>query len=136
MKIFLFAIVCTTYLSAFSQVEPGLLFSIKTATSAEITNIPLDQMEEGTLVYDSDQKSLLVFNDTEWVTIPNASEKTTISNELFFEDTNYYYISMSKNSSSWIVTRYSRANPNLEARATGTNAQPSTLADCVPLTYL
>jgi len=128
------ALLCISNL-AIAQIDPNLLLGIKTATTIEISNIAIADISEGSLIYDTDLKSLLHFNNSQWVIVSDESNKTNVNNELIFEDTPYYYVSMSLNNSSWVVIRYDRSNINIEERATGNGIQPLTLAECIALVY-
>lgn len=136
MKIILSFIICCISFFTTAQMDPALLIGINTATTVEIAAIPKTNVSEGSLIYNSDLKSLLHFNNSEWVIVSDEGNRTKISNELIFDDTTYYYVSMTRNTTKWIVIRYDKSNINAETMASGEGSQPLTLAECIPLTYL
>ena len=81
---------------------------------------------------------LLIWNGTDlkWEAgpNPNANEKT-VTNELYFEDATYIYISMLINLTEYKVQRYSKANVNIEDSAEGSGTQPSNLTTVQGLTF-
>lgn len=58
-----------------------------------------------------------------------------ISNELLFEDNNYFYISMLVANTDYLVVRMDKSDVNIEGRASGAGAQPMDLASVQSLTY-
>jgi hypothetical protein len=57
------------------QIEPGLLFGLTKATSAEINSV--SGMEEGQMLYNTDTKEILVFNGSNWLTSSNSNWLST-----------------------------------------------------------
>jgi hypothetical protein len=87
------------------------------------------------------------YDDGTTFTTSNITTAKTISDDMIFDGTddnvstndNYYYVSMVVNG-NWRVTRYDKANINLEKEATISNnssqtAQPTALAICTGLNY-
>jgi hypothetical protein len=87
------------------------------------------------------------YDDGTTFTTSNITTAKTISDDMIFDGTddnvstndNYYYVSMVVNG-NWRVTKYDKANINLEKEATISNnssqtAQPTTLAVCTGLNY-
>lgn len=54
-----------------SQINPGLLLGLTTATTAEIDASSL--MEEGQLLYNTDTEELMVYNGTNWINSSNSN---------------------------------------------------------------
>ena len=89
--------------------------------------------------FDSNQtpNTLNVWDGARWRNGTWPSKKVT--NELYFEDNDYDYVSLLINATDWEVIRYTKADINTENKASGTIAsrgsQPTTLAAVQSLTY-
>lgn len=77
--------------------------------------------------------TLNVWNGTAWSN--GAWPSNIITNELCFQDDDYYYVSLLINTTDWEVTRYTKADINIEQKATGTGTQPDDITDVSGLTY-
>ena len=77
--------------------------------------------------------TLNVWNGTAWSNGAWPSNKVT--NELCFQNDDYYYVSLLINTTNWEVTRYTKADINIEEKATGTGTQPNDITDVTGLTY-
>ncbi|SNR15358.1 hypothetical protein [Tenacibaculum jejuense] len=127
--IFLFI---TTY-SLYSQVLPGEpVVGYPKGTTAQITSITTT---ESVIAYSTDEKIFYYYDGTKWVKLFSENSKVIVDNELFFEDANYYYVSVRINSTDWMVSRFSRTNLNDEAFAMGSGTQPADQATVIGLTY-
>jgi len=94
--------------------------------------------ENGQMVYLTSNSGSLTqgfyyWNGTQWANI--ATKVRKVDNELYFEDTNFRYISLRVNTTDWEVIRYSKISINTEAYTSGTGAQPSVLTDIQALTF-
>ncbi|MFA9289603.1 MAG: hypothetical protein ACEQSF_00040 [Solirubrobacteraceae bacterium] len=61
--------------------------------------------------------------------------KPAISNELFFDDTNFYYVSMKIEATNYKVVRYNKNDVNDEKNASASGTQTTTLSTVQSLTY-
>ena len=105
-------------------------------TTANLTDVSsLTGVSQGNIVYIENEDALYIFDGTNWKAILDSESSDDISNELFFEDVNYYYVSVAVNTTDWMVTRYDRTDINTEGNAMGTGAQPADLATLAGLTY-
>lgn len=121
-------------MSISAQVDPSSVMGIpSTTTLTDVTS--QTGFSEGNLVYVTDVNKIYIFDGTQWVEMLDSTARNTITNELYFEDATYYYVSVVVNASDWMVTRYDRSNINTEDNAMGTGAQPSDLATVSGLTY-
>ena len=116
-----------------SQVLPGEpVGGYPKGTTAQITAITTI---ESVIAYSTDEKLFYYYDGTKWVKLFSENSKIIVDNELFFEDSNYYYISVRINSTDWMVSRFSRTNLNDETFAMGTGTQPADLATISGLTF-
>ena len=121
-------------MSISAQVDPSSVMGIPSATT--LTDVTSQTgFAEGNLVYVADVNKIYIFDGTQWVEMLDSTSRNTITNELYFEDATYYYVSVVVNGADWMVTRYDRTNINTEANAMGTGAQPSDLTTVSGLTY-
>lgn len=106
-----------------------------TATAAN-TLSTTNAAREGFQYYTTDTKVLYIgLNDGTLQVISDFTPQQ-ISNELYFDDVDYYYVSMQVGSSDYLVIRYSKTNLNVEEESAGTGTQPSNLTSVQGLTYL
>jgi hypothetical protein len=98
------------------------------ATAPTVNNI-------GDIWFDTNStpNTLNVWNGTAWSNGAWPSNKVT--NELCFQDDDYYYVSLLINTTDWEVTRYTKADINIEEKATGTGTQPNNIVNVTGLTY-
>ncbi len=119
--------------SAYAQVLPGEpVGGYPKGTTAQITALTT---VESIIAYSTDEKIFYYYDGTKWVKLFSENSKVIVDNELFFEDTNYYYISVRINSSDWMVSRFSKTDLNDEAFAMGNGTQPNSLATITALTF-
>lgn len=108
------------------------LMGIPIATNlTDITS--LTSVNTGSVAYVNDQKSIYIYNGTNWIKILNNAP--VITNETLVEDTNYIYVSVKINTNDWMVTRFHRSDINTETSAMGNGTQPTTLVAISALTY-
>ncbi|MFC5046555.1 hypothetical protein ACFSTE_02975 [Aquimarina hainanensis] len=153
-KIPLLLIILQSYL-CIAQIDAGSLLGLPTASLTEMNAITAPN--EGSLLYNTTTQTIFFRNATVWRTLTPIEDITTsdpflsISNtnnvytittsfknmtdELIFEDEDYCYVSMVEDGSNYLVIRYDKTDVNVEESATGTGAQPSTLAQVQGLTY-
>lgn len=118
-----------------AQVSPQEFLGLRAISTTDRKAINTANLAQGMLVIDSDLDQLFYFDGTQWVGVQKAASADMITNELFFEDDDYCYISLLVGTSSYSVARYNKSDINDEAIATGTGAQPTTLAAVQALTY-
>ena len=138
-----------------AQLTANSLFALPRVTDTELSTIT--SPNEGSVIYNTSQQSVWFRNGTSWqVMVPIKSLTTSdpfltitttntdfeiatnfkdVNAELLFEDANYCYVSMTENTSDFVVIRYDKTDVNIEQRAAGTGAQPNTLAQVQGLTY-
>lgn len=118
---------------SFAQLDTNSLLVIPVASNlAELTNITTANV--GSIAYVNDtSKELYVYNGSSWIKVLDNSP--VITNEVLVEDTDYIYVSVLINGTSWMVTRYHRVDINTETSAMGTGTQPTALAAIATLTY-
>lgn len=122
------------FLNVNAQIDSNSVFGLpSTATLTNLTS--LTGFDKGNLAYVEDVDQIYMFNGTSWIIVTNENTNDKIDNELFFEDTNYYYVSVLINTTDWMVTRYDRSNINTEANAMGTGTQPADLTTVAALPY-
>ncbi|WP_157811746.1 hypothetical protein [Tenacibaculum sp. SZ-18] len=115
------------------QVLPGEpVAGFPRATTAQIQAI---STIESLIVYSTDEKIFYYYDGSKWVKLFSENSKVIVDNELFFEDSNYYYISVRINTTSWMVTRLSRISLNDETYSSGTGTQPTDLTTITALTF-
>ncbi|WP_299840325.1 hypothetical protein [uncultured Tenacibaculum sp.] len=130
ISILFFLLVIT---SASAQVLPSEpVGGYPKGTTAQITALTT---VESIIAYSTDEKIFYYYDGTKWVKLFSENSKVIVDNELFFEDTNYYYISVKINSSDWMVSRFSKTDLNDEAFAMGNGTQPSSLVTITALTF-
>ncbi len=93
----------------------------------------LTGVNTGSIAYADDQKSLYIYDGTNWIKLLDNSP--VITNETLVEDADYIYVSVRISTNDWMVTRFHRNDINAETSAMGTGAQPTTLAAISALTY-
>jgi hypothetical protein len=103
-----------------------------------VNDLTTDGTVNGQLVYlteNATNRSLgfYFWNGATWASIATSSKSVT--NELCFEDNNYYYVSLLINGTTWEAYQYDKTDVNTEGSAVGVGAQPSTLAELQVLTY-
>lgn|GEM_PF-2681316 len=119
----------------FSQVNP--FDTIGVPTTSTLTNITTGTgYTQGNIMYVEDESNYYFFDGIKWTRILNEDSKTIVENELFFEDTNFYYVSTKINTTNWMVSRFSKTNFNIENFAMGSGTQPSDLPTITSLTYI
>ena len=130
-KIFFIAIIIYS-LNTIAQVDSSSLLGIPVVTNlTEIT--VLTGVNTGAIAYVDNEKSLYIYNGTNWVKILDNSP--VITNEILVEDTNFIYISVRINTNNWMVTRFHKNDINTETSAMGTGTQPTILSAISTLTY-
>lgn len=130
-KIFFIAIIVYS-LNTIAQVDSSSLLGIPVVTNlTEIT--VLTGVNTGAIAYVDNEKSLYIYNGTNWVKILDNSP--VITNEILVEDTNFIYISVRINTNNWMVTRFHKNDINTETSAMGTGTQPTILSAISTLTY-
>ena len=135
MKLLLYAFLFFLGLSLNAQVDPQLFLGLNEVSTADRTSIPSSDLNAGMVVMDNTDKKVYFFDGTKWVAILDNASKTIVENELFFQDTNFCYISMQINTTDYRVVRYNKTDVNIEAVAFASGAQPTTLTACQALTY-
>lgn len=102
--------------------------------AANLTDLTsLTGVNKGSIAYADDQKSLYIYDGTNWIKLLDNSP--VITNETLVEDANYIYVSVRISTNDWMVTRFHRNDINAETSAMGTGTQPTTLAAISALTY-
>ncbi len=130
-KTFFIAIIIYS-LNTIAQVDSSSLLGIPVVTNlTEIT--VLTGVNTGAIAYVDNEKSLYIYNGTNWVKILDNSP--VITNEILVEDTNFIYISVRINTNNWMVTRFHKNDINTETSAMGTGTQPTILSAISALTY-
>lgn len=130
-KITLIVLMLLSYVG-FSQVDSSSLMGIPMVTNlSEITT--LTAVNKGQVAYVDAEKSLYIYNGTDWAKILDNSPK--ITNETLREDSNFIYVSVKIETNNWMVTRYHKNDINVETIAMGVGVQPTTLSSVSSLTY-
>ncbi len=129
--IFLLLIIAPLYITA--QVLPSeVVGGYPKGTTAQII---ATTTVESVIAYSTDEKIFYYYDGTTWVKLFSENTQIIVDNELFFEDTNYFYVSVRINATDWMVSRFSRTDLNDEAFAMGTGAQPADLTTITGLTF-
>lgn len=125
-------------LSLSAQVDEGSVMGIPiTPQLTDLTGTPATVVfQKGSFVFVEDQNTFYYYDGSNWVSILNGNNKNVITNELFFEDTNFYYVSVIVNGTNWMVSRFSKTDLNTEAFSMGTGLQPNDLATITSLIYM
>jgi hypothetical protein len=132
-KLLLLLILLLASFASESQVLPGEpVGGFPKGTTAQIQAI---STIESLIAYSTDEKIFYYYDGSKWVKLFSENSKVIVDNELFFEDSNYYYISVRINTTSWMVTRLSRTNLNDETFSMGTGTQPTDLTAITALTF-
>lgn len=132
MKKIFFIVVILYSLNTLAQLDNSSLLGMPVVTNlSEITS--LTGVTKGAVAYVDNEKSLYIYNGTNWVKILDNSP--IITNEILVEDANYIYVSVRINTNNWMVTRFHRNDINTETNAMGTGAQPTILTAISALTY-
>lgn len=106
-------------------------------TSTQINTIISDSSAgEGDLYYDMDNDLYYLGVTDGSLTILSDFQPTKISNDLYFEDDDYMFVSMKVGNDDYKVVRYTKTDINEEKEAIGTGVQPSDLVSVQALTYL
>jgi len=117
-----------------AQIDANSVMGLPTApTLTDVTS--LSGFSQGNIIYIEDEDTLYFFDGVNWLAFLDTSSRDSIDNELFFEDVDYYYVSVIVNSSDWMVTRYDRTDINVENSAMGAGTQPADLTTVSGLTY-
>ncbi|WP_075344597.1 hypothetical protein [Tenacibaculum agarivorans] len=129
----LFCLFFFTFFSIEGQVLPGEpVGGYPKGTTAEITALTTT---ESIMAYSTNEKIFYYYDGSKWVKLFSDNTKVIVDNELFFEDSNYYYVSVRINTTDWMVSRFSKTNLNDETFAMGTGTQPNDLTTITGLTY-
>ncbi|CAL2055226.1 hypothetical protein [Tenacibaculum sp. 190524A05c] len=133
MKFQIFFIIVFISFSVTSQVLPGEpVGGYPKGTTAQITALTT---VESIIAYSTDEKIFYYYDGTNWIKLFSDNTKVVVDNELFFENTNYYYISVRINTTSWMVSRFSKTDLNDETFSMGTGTQPTDLTTITGLTF-
>ncbi len=117
-----------------AQIDAQSLMSLPTvADNTEMLTI--SGANSGAILYNISEEEIFMFNGSNWVKILSDNSKDVVDNELFFEDTNYYYVSVRMNTTDWMVSRYSKTDLNIEDVSMGSGSQPADLTTVTGLTY-
>ena len=126
-----FCILFTNLVTA--QVFADELVNIHSVSETEM-NV-LVPAESGSLAFNTSDSKLYVFNGTVWLSVALPSKKVT--NELCFQDDDFYYVSIAIDGTDWEVIQYNKTDVNIELKATGSGTpQPTTLSEVDALTYI
>ncbi len=138
MKLVFSLILFISFTPFFAQLDAGSVMGIpSTPQLTDLTGAPVTEVfRKGNFAFVEDQNTFYFYDGTQWVSILDTNSKTIVENELFFEDSNFYYVSVIVNTTNWMVSRFSRTDLNTEAFSMGNGAQPSDLATISGLTFM
>jgi len=129
--LFSFVLLLLSSMSVQAQINPQSLVSIHSVADNKEMNLVI-ALSEGSLIYNMQDESVYVWQGDKWVPSTN---NTDAENEIFLEDSTYFYVSLKVGSGDFKVVRYDRSDHNLEAVSEGTGIQPVDLISVQSLTY-
>lgn len=106
-------------------------------TTAQIQTIISDSSAaEGDIYHDSQTDAYYIGTTSGALNFLSNFKLKQVSNELTFEDANYYYVSMQIGVGDYKVVRYDKLDVNIEEVSVGTGVQPASLVAVQGLVYL